>query len=128
LLAFAAGAVSFRPRQRAAWAVVALLACGWLALVHKATDELDPLVYVKSAKAFPHLPREQVLERRSDSLSSVEIFKGSPKTLWSLRMTTAWFRKKTPSIRRNLHRNSWNGVRPGPTKHQTQPGSRFVAS
>ncbi|HKU44888.1 MAG TPA: hypothetical protein VJR89_42305 [Polyangiales bacterium] len=84
LLASAAGAVSLRPSKPVAWAVVALFACGWLALIVKATDELDPLVYVKSAKAYPHLPREEVLARRSDSLSSVEIFEGSSKTLWGL--------------------------------------------
>jgi SAM-dependent methyltransferase len=83
-LGFLAGMVSYRPARRAAWMGVALIACAWLGLIHKATDELDPLVYVKSAKAYPHLPREQVLARKSDSLSSVEMFKGSPKTLWGL--------------------------------------------
>ena len=84
LLGFGAGLLSYRPARRVAWLVPALIGCVWLGLIHKATDELDPLVYVKSAKAFPHLPREQVLARSSDSLSSVEVFKGSSSTLWGL--------------------------------------------
>src|SRR5262249_31349634 len=34
-----------------------------------------PLIYIRSAKFFPRLAREQLMERHSDSLSSVEVFR-----------------------------------------------------
>jgi hypothetical protein len=79
-----AGMLTFKPARTTGWIAAAAVLCVQLVFVGVATDELNPLVYIKSAKAFPHLPREQVLARRSDSLSSVEIFEGSPKTLWGL--------------------------------------------
>lgn len=79
-----AGMLSFRPARKSAWIWVGAIACAVLGLMHLATNELHPLVYVKSAKAYPHIPRDQVLARESDSLSSVETFKGSPDTMWGL--------------------------------------------
>jgi hypothetical protein len=84
LFCSAAGMLSYYPAKRAGWVVVAVAAGLQLAIVGIATDELSPWVYVKSAKAYPHLPREQVIARHSDSLSSVEVFKGSASTLWGL--------------------------------------------
>jgi hypothetical protein len=84
LFCWVAGMLSFYPARRIGWYVVGAVALAQLGIVGVATNELNPLVYIKSAKAFPHLPREEVFERRSDSLSSVEVFKGSPWTLWGL--------------------------------------------
>lgn len=79
-----AGLLTFRPARTTGWIAAVAVLCVQFGLVGVATDELHPLVYVKSAKAYPHLPREQVIARHSDSLSSVEIFEGSPDTLWGL--------------------------------------------
>lgn len=95
LFCWAAGMLSYHPVKRAGWVVVASLACAQVAIVSVATDELSPLVYVKSAKAYPHLPREQVIARHSDSLSSVEVFKGSASTLWGLSDT---FKQTPPEL------------------------------
>jgi spermidine synthase len=88
-MAFASGLLQLRfsRSKRWGWPVVAVAVGAWLTLISMATNELSPLFYIKSAKAYPHLPRELVAERRSDSLSSVEIFAGIPDitaTLWGL--------------------------------------------
>ena len=79
-----AGMLSFRSASRVRWIAIGSVVVIQLGLVGLATDELHPLVYVKSAKAYPHLPRERVISRESDSLSSVEVFDGHPDTMWGL--------------------------------------------
>lgn len=95
LMAFSAGICSMQPapsRSRA-WLVAGVSVCAWLALVYAATDALRPWVYMKSAKAFPHLPRELIAERHTDSLSSVDIYRNpfplaaQTPTLWGISET-----------------------------------------
>ena len=66
--------------------IAAVGVTGFLLLVWSATDQLRPWVYIKSAKAYPHVPRELVAERRSDSLSSVDVFamRDTRMTLWGI--------------------------------------------
>jgi hypothetical protein len=77
LLAWVAGLVAVlgsRPSV-AKKVLLAAVTVGMVALTVVATNELNPLVYVRSAKFFPRLSREDVLVRESNSLSSVEVFR-----------------------------------------------------
>jgi len=77
LVAWLAGLLAWLPfragRPAAVW--LGLATAAFVGLTALATDELNPLIYIRSAKFFPRLARKQVLARRSDSLSSVEVFR-----------------------------------------------------
>jgi spermidine synthase len=76
LIAWAAGLLDVAAtRTNGRKALIAVVTLGLVALTAVATNELNPLVYVRSAKFFPRLAREDVLVRESNSLSSVEIFR-----------------------------------------------------
>jgi spermidine synthase len=77
LLAWTAGLLAMVPsRPRSSQKVLlGAMTIGLVGLTAVATDELNPLVYVRSAKFFPRLAREDVMVRESNSLSSVEVFR-----------------------------------------------------
>ncbi len=76
LLAWAAGLFDVvTARATARKALLGFVTVGLVTLTAIATNELNPLVYVRSAKFFPRLSREDVMVRESNSLSSVEIFR-----------------------------------------------------
>ncbi|HEX3598263.1 MAG TPA: hypothetical protein VHU80_24315, partial [Polyangiaceae bacterium] len=76
LLAWAAGLFDVASsRANGRKLLLGAVTAGLLSITAIATNELNPLVYVRSAKFFPRLAREDVMVRESNSLSSVEIFR-----------------------------------------------------
>lgn len=89
LIAFLAGACMLQntEKRRAGRVAVFAVALGWCFAINAARNELAPWVYMKTSKPYPKLPRELVAARRSDSLSTVEMFtfpNAGTLTLWGL--------------------------------------------
>jgi spermidine synthase len=98
LLAFSAGLIVPAPAAtsgRRLFTIASVL--GWLLLIYGATDQLSPLIYMKSSKAFPHVDRKLIAERRSDSLSTVDVF-ASPRSVLTLWGMSPAYKRPLPSI------------------------------
>ena len=99
-MAFCAGLCNVVPRPGRHWTWFALgcTAMAWLALIAGATHELSAWVYIKTSKPFPNLPRELISAKKSDSLSSVEMFRfpfASLVTLWGM---SSQYKDRIPEI------------------------------